>query len=158
MQVNWQVPKDLEESQLCISFYIYRKVAGSIPDGVIGIFHWHIPSGRTMVLGSTQPLTEMSTRLFPEGKGGRCVRLTTLPSSCAACLEICGASTSWNPLSLSRAVMRLFYIPVRHRAWLRTVAASVRQKGSDSRRHSVPHHNNAIIRVQVTMRAFPPAY
>ena len=22
-----------------------RKVAGSIPDGVIGMFHWHIPSG-----------------------------------------------------------------------------------------------------------------
>ena len=38
-----------------------HKVAGSIPDGVIGIFHWHNPSGRTMALGSTQPLTEMST-------------------------------------------------------------------------------------------------
>ena len=36
--------------------------AGSIPDVVIGIFHWHNPSGRTMALGSTQPLTEMSTR------------------------------------------------------------------------------------------------
>ena len=30
-----------------------RKVAGSIPDGVIGIFHWRNPSGRTMALGST---------------------------------------------------------------------------------------------------------
>jgi hypothetical protein len=39
-----------------------RKVAGSIPDNVIGIFHWHNPSDRTMDLGSTQPLTEMSTR------------------------------------------------------------------------------------------------
>jgi len=39
-----------------------RKVAGSIPAGVIGIFHWHKPSGRTMALGSTQSLTEMSTR------------------------------------------------------------------------------------------------
>jgi hypothetical protein len=37
-----------------------RKVAGSIADGV-RIFHWHNPSGRTMALGSTQPLTEMST-------------------------------------------------------------------------------------------------
>jgi hypothetical protein len=35
------------------------EVAGSIPDGLIGIFH---PSGRTMVLGATQPLTEMNTR------------------------------------------------------------------------------------------------
>jgi hypothetical protein len=39
-----------------------RKVAGSIPDDVVGIFHWHNPSDRTMALGSTQPLKEMSTR------------------------------------------------------------------------------------------------
>jgi hypothetical protein len=39
-----------------------RKVAGSIPDGVIGFFHCHNPSGRTMALGSIQPQTEMSTR------------------------------------------------------------------------------------------------
>ena len=39
-----------------------RKVAGSIPDGVVGIFQLHKPSGRTMALGLTQPLTEMSTR------------------------------------------------------------------------------------------------
>jgi hypothetical protein len=36
-----------------------RKVADSIPDCVIGIFH---SSGRTMALGLNQPLTEMSTR------------------------------------------------------------------------------------------------
>jgi hypothetical protein len=41
---------------------ISRKVACSIPDGVTGMYHWHSPSGRTMALGSTQPLTEMSTR------------------------------------------------------------------------------------------------
>ena len=41
-----------------------RKVAGSIPDGVIGIFHWHNPSSRTMTLRSTQPLTEISTRII----------------------------------------------------------------------------------------------
>ena len=39
-----------------------RKVAGSIPDGVIGYFRLCNPSGRTMALGLTQPLTEMSTR------------------------------------------------------------------------------------------------
>ena len=39
-----------------------RKVMGSIPDGVTGIFHRHNPSGRTITLGSTQPLTEISTR------------------------------------------------------------------------------------------------
>jgi hypothetical protein len=68
-----------------------RKVAGSIPDGVIGIFHSHNPSGRTMALGSTQPLTEMSTRDISWGKGGRFVRLTTLPPSCADCIKI------WEP-------------------------------------------------------------
>ena len=70
-----------------------RKVAGSIPYGVIGIFHWHNPSSRSMALGSTQSLTEMSTRNISWGgsKGGRCVGLTTLPPSCADCLEI------WEP-------------------------------------------------------------
>jgi hypothetical protein len=38
------------------------KVAGSIPNGVTGNFHRHNSSGRTVVLGLTQPLTEMSTR------------------------------------------------------------------------------------------------
>jgi len=39
-----------------------QKVAGSIPGGVSWIFHWHNPSGRTLALGLTQHLTEMSTR------------------------------------------------------------------------------------------------
>ena len=44
-----------------------RKVAGSITEGVTGIFHWHYPSGRVMDLGSTQPLTAMNTRNIPWG-------------------------------------------------------------------------------------------
>jgi len=44
-----------------------------------------------MALGSTQPLTEMSTRNVSWGKGGRSVGLTTLPPSCADCLEM------WEP-------------------------------------------------------------
>ena len=43
------------------------KVTGSIPHGVIGIFHWHNPSDRTMALGSTQSLIEMSTRRISWG-------------------------------------------------------------------------------------------
>ena len=39
-----------------------HKVAGLIPNGVTGIFHWHNPSSHTMALGLTQPPTEMSTR------------------------------------------------------------------------------------------------
>jgi hypothetical protein len=60
-----------------------RKVAGSIPDGVIGIFHRHNPPGLTTALGLAQPLTEMSNEYqeyFLRGKSGRCVGLR-LPSS-----------------------------------------------------------------------------
>ena len=63
-------------------------------------YYWNFSlknhSDGALVLGSTQPLTEMSTRnIYWRGggrdKGGRCVRLTTLPSSYADCLEI------WEP-------------------------------------------------------------
>ena len=63
-----------------------RKVAGSIPDVVIAILCWRYPSGRTMTLASTQSLTEMSNRII--SWSGRCLGLTTLPPSCAECLEI----------------------------------------------------------------------
>ena len=56
-------------------------------DRVIGIFQRNNPSGRTMALGSIQPLTEMSTRCISWDKGGRCVRLTTLPLSCALVMK-----------------------------------------------------------------------
>jgi hypothetical protein len=44
------------------------KVAGSIPDEVIGFLNWPNPSSRTMAMGSTQPLTEKSTKNLPGGK------------------------------------------------------------------------------------------
>jgi len=48
-------------------------------------------SGRPMALGLTEFLTEKSTRNISWGKGGWCIGLTTLPPSCADCLEI------WEP-------------------------------------------------------------
>jgi hypothetical protein len=45
-----------------------RKVAGSSSDEV-DFFNLPNPSSRTMTLGSTQPLTEISTRNFPGDKG-----------------------------------------------------------------------------------------
>ena len=41
------------------------------------------PFDRSMVLESTQPLTDMSTKNISGGKSNRRVRLTTLPPSCA---------------------------------------------------------------------------
>ena len=60
-----------------------------------------------MALGLTQPLTEMSTRNISWGKGGRCVELTTLPPSCADCLEIWephGPVQGCNEIAFSKAV------------------------------------------------------
>jgi hypothetical protein len=44
-----------------------RQVAGSNPHEITGFFNWPNPSSRTMVLGPTQPLMEMSTRNLPGG-------------------------------------------------------------------------------------------
>ena len=38
-------------ADMCDLHRMERKVAGSIPVCVIGIFHWHNPSDRTMSLG-----------------------------------------------------------------------------------------------------------
>ena len=64
-----------------------RKVAGSIPACVTGIFHWHNASDRTMVLGSTQPLTEMSTRSISWGSRRPVRKADNLPPSCAVVMR-----------------------------------------------------------------------
>jgi hypothetical protein len=59
-----------------------RKIAGSIPDEVIEFFNWPNPSSRTMALGSTQPLIEMSTRNLPGGKGRPACKADNLTALC----------------------------------------------------------------------------
>jgi hypothetical protein len=58
------------------------KVAGSIPDEIIVFFIWLNPSSRNMVLGSTQPLTEMSTKNLPGGEGVTPARQADLTTIC----------------------------------------------------------------------------
>jgi hypothetical protein len=54
-------------AQLVEALRYKPKVAGPVPDDVIGTFNCHNPSGRTMALGLTQTLTEMSTRNISMG-------------------------------------------------------------------------------------------
>jgi hypothetical protein len=58
------------------------KITGSIPDEVIGFFNLPNPSSRTMALGSTQPLTEMSTRNLPGGKKRPARKVDNLTAIC----------------------------------------------------------------------------
>jgi hypothetical protein len=55
---------------------------GSIPDEVIGFFTRPNPSSLTVVPGSTQPLTEMSTRNLPGGKKRPAHRTDNLAAIC----------------------------------------------------------------------------
>ena len=87
-----------------------RKVAGSIPAGVIGIFRWHNPSDRTMALGSTQPLTEMSTRSISWGvKAAGAYGWQPYHHPVPLSWNL-GTLTSWNPLGHSGPVMGLIHL------------------------------------------------
>jgi len=80
-----------------------RRVAGLIPDGVIGNpthiillaapWHWGLLSLQQKWLPA----------ISPAGKDGRWVGLTNLPLLYADCLEVLETSTSWNPQELSRS-------------------------------------------------------
>jgi hypothetical protein len=80
-----------------------RKVAGSIPDGVAGIFQWLNPSGLIVALGSTQPVTEMSTRNPSWGQRRPVFRADNLTTF--MCRLSRNSRASRNPKSLSRPVV-----------------------------------------------------
>jgi hypothetical protein len=71
-------------------------VAGSIPDEVDFFFNLPNPSSRTIALGLTQLLTEMSTKNPPGGKRRPARKADNLTD----CLEHVEASTSHNPMGL----------------------------------------------------------
>jgi hypothetical protein len=61
---------------------LWDTVIVSIPDEVIGFFNWSNSSSRTMTLGSTQPLTEMSTRNILGTKGWPARKTDNLAAIC----------------------------------------------------------------------------
>ena len=74
------------------------------------IFHWHKirpialwPWGRLSLQQKWVP------GVFPAGKGGQCIRLTTYHHPVLLSWTL-GSLTSWNPLGLTRLVMGLIYL------------------------------------------------
>ena len=87
-----------------------RSVASSIPDGVIGIFHWHkILPIALWSWGRLSLKQKWVPGVFPVGKGNRWVRLLTYHHPVPLSRNM-GVLTSWNPVGHSRPVMGLLYL------------------------------------------------
>jgi hypothetical protein len=71
-------------------------VAGFIPHEVIRFFNWPNPSSRTMALGSTQPLTEISTRNLPGSKRRPARKAGNLTAICEPIVQ-----KMWEPRRLT---------------------------------------------------------
>ena len=84
-----------------------RNVAGSIPDGVIGIFH----SDHTMALGSNYPLTEMSTRRIYRGvnAAGAPPCVVVMKSGNLNFLETSGTLQACNGTAFPLPLLETFY-------------------------------------------------
>ena len=96
--LKWGHPRWRCWFRYCVTI---RKVTGSIPDGIIEIFHWINPSSYAMALEPNQPLT------------GMCIRLVSMPDKfttfmCRLSRNL-GASNSWKPQVPSRPVQGLLY-------------------------------------------------
>jgi hypothetical protein len=84
------------------------------------IFNLSNPSSCTIILGFTQPVTEMSTRNPPGGTVWLGHKADNPNTNCVEHLENEGASTSQNPYGHPPPVIgiaSLFYLLVRHNTW-----------------------------------------
>jgi len=70
-----------------------QEIAGSFPVGVIGIFHWLNPCGRTVASGSTLSLTEIGRPMH---------RADSHTIDMCRVSGNLGVSTSWSRKGLSR--------------------------------------------------------
>jgi hypothetical protein len=86
-----------------------RKVAVSITDGVIGFFHWHHHSGRTMALGLTQISTQIIIITRNISYGVKAWGLTNLTHSCQDCQEIWESQTPGKPSDRTGNALLLIY-------------------------------------------------
>jgi hypothetical protein len=92
---EWTPPQNIQIKKMIKMLRVGRS-PDRVPDEV-NIFNLRNPSSRTMNLGSTQPLTEMSTRNLPGVKKQRVVGLATLPPSVSGMFENVGDLTYRKP-------------------------------------------------------------
>jgi hypothetical protein len=98
---NWDTKKSCEYKLYVTS----RKIAGSIPDKYIKFFNWPNPSNRTMVMKTTQVLTEMSSRNLMRGvKACRHARLANSSPTVSRFCRKCRNLSVWNAYWSSRLV------------------------------------------------------
>jgi hypothetical protein len=113
------------------------KAAGSIPDEVIRFFNCPNPSSRTIALGSTLPLTEMSTRNLPRGKEPPARKADNLTAICEPMSrENVGASTSYNRMGLH---MDNFTFLFRHHYAAESCSSIAHLSSSDKRMWHTVH-------------------
>jgi hypothetical protein len=72
------------------------KVAVSILVEVTGFFNWPNPFSSTVAMGSNKPLTEMSARKLPGGKGRPAREAVNLTAICEAIVQ-----KMWEPRRLT---------------------------------------------------------
>jgi len=116
-----------------------RHCSRSIPDGVIGIFHWHKPSARTSPgVDSASNRNEYQEYFLWGGEGGggskdgRCLGpTTTQPPSCADCLEMWEPQLSGSLRACPGLYVDCYTVPSFRKLWF-TAAAYYSANSPDS--------------------------